>query len=113
MVAGFNSQPPEGGCAKLQEKISDLFIVSTHSRPKAAAGVIRSSYWLYYVSTHSRPKAAANGGLMSFGDNLFQLTAARRRLLVQDERRQQIYNVSTHSRPKAAAPSGTDAKPQH
>ena len=38
-----------------------FWIVSTHSRPKAAA-VIYYVLWLTYkVSTHSRPKAAASG----------------------------------------------------
>ena len=78
------------------------------------------------VSTHSRPKAAAKtrGGLTALA-NMFQLTAARRRLLIcavwglrnlpfqltAARRRLQILavlksniqTVSTHSRPKAAA----------
>ena len=79
--ACFNTQPPEGGC-KVRFKFLIPFLVSTHSRPKAAA-----RYGSYYcarlfcfntqppeggcfwatapitatviVSTHSRPKAAA------------------------------------------------------
>ena len=35
-------------------------LVSTHSRPKAAAIAFRSLYDRDGVSTHSRPKAAAN-----------------------------------------------------
>ena len=33
----FNSQPPEGGCAKLGMDTRKAGDVSTHSRPKAAA----------------------------------------------------------------------------
>ena len=60
---GFNSQPPEGGWF-------------------AARRVMKSDTW---VSTHSRPKAA---GWMLPPDNstteeVFQLTAARRRLAVR------------------------------
>ena len=33
---GFNTQPPEGGCL-LVEFLYIKFLVSTHSRPKAAA----------------------------------------------------------------------------
>ena len=33
--------------------------VSTHSRPKAAAGIITLDVAVQAVSTHSRPKAAA------------------------------------------------------
>ena len=57
-------------------------IVSTHSRPKAAARLLPPPYAAYDpVSTHSRPKAAAH-----------RATAVRI-----------LHNVSTHSRPKAAA----------
>ena len=34
--------------------------VSTHSRPKTAAGVTDNAYKFWRVSTHSRPKTAAN-----------------------------------------------------
>ena len=56
------------------------------------------------VSTHSRPKAAA---FQQFGktisDGLFQHTAARRRLQRQSDELMERREVSTHSRPKAAA----------
>ena len=55
-------------------------IVSTHSRPKAAAVGIRPPDVGLHVSTHSRPKAA---GSTPFTPNLSSI-------------------VSTHSRPKAA-----------
>ena len=121
----FNTQPPEGGCRirrayfrsgtvfqhtaarrRLQhavalEKLQE--VVSTHSRPKAAAFllylVVRSTTVSTHsrpkaaarnrgpprahqpVSTHSRPKAAASGwGLARIEFGKFQHTAARRRL---------------------------------
>ena len=55
------------------------------------------------VSTHSRPKAAAHypGGEQHL--DVFQLTAARRRLLSLLPFQASVVSVSTHSRPKAAA----------
>ena len=101
----FNTQPPEGGCRPVPVRHCAQ-IVSTHSRPKAAATVALTSTarWGGFntqppeggcltaaekalrlaVSTHSRPKAAARG----------QIKAVHQRA------------VSTHSRPKAAARSG-------
>ena len=78
-VAGFNTQPPEGGwhiydCDLL------MVTVSTHSRPKAAGPAISHRLSLWSVSTHSRPKAA--------GPRNFRLWF--------------FETVSTHSRPKAA-----------
>ncbi|VEJ49324.1 Uncharacterised protein [Neisseria weaveri] len=78
--------------------------VSTHSRPKAAVLITNADYFYDFVSTHSRPKAAVNrllshfrrpkpcfntqppeGGCLSNNtfsvyDDMFQHTAARRRL---------------------------------
>ena len=93
----FNTQPPEGGCIKFFSLLNNN-LVSTHSRPKAAAGVARRRKPLKLcfntqcgicvkmreftvVSTHSRPKAAAYTFEFSFSYTF----------------------VSTHSRPKAAA----------
>ena len=59
-------------------------MVSTHSRPKAAALPAQQFLVLVPVSTHSRPKAAAQ-----------MRSAWTRKTLL----------VSTHSRPKAAAPT--------
>ena len=97
----FNTQPPEGGWASyaLQDK---RYLVSTHSRPKAAGrygtsgrpnllcfntqppeggwGKTSLGVRRMIVSTHSRPKAAG--------------------LAVDDLHR--VFVVSTHSRPKAA-----------
>ena len=56
-------------------------LVSTHSRPKAAAIDVPSGGLAREVSTHSRPKAAALGLIDELLTKL----------------------VSTHSRPKAAA----------
>ena len=79
--AGFNTQPPEGGC--LLDKISAailklfqhtatrrwlpctqgrrlfVFDVSTHSHPKVAAKKNQVVFLVVRVSTHSHPKVAA------------------------------------------------------
>ena len=102
-VAGFNTQPPEGGWfAKLLERLQ-FQQVSTHSRPKAAGTMTRVQEAALMVSTHSRPKAAGisatsvsrwqlrfntqppEGGWFSMPfvgcfQTGFQHTAARRRL---------------------------------
>ena len=57
------------------------YIVSTHSRPKAAAMEIPLTARVDDVSTHSRPKAAAKEQIKQKIAELFQHTAARRRLL--------------------------------
>mgnify|MGYP003082804750 CR=1 FL=1 len=99
----FNTQPPEGGwtfsatwifavvsfqhTAARRRLLKAVFVlrlskVSTHSRPKAAAGGTDYRSPCRPVSTHSRPKAA-----------------------VARELNNDLYSsVSTHSRPKAAAP---------
>ena len=56
------------------------------------------------VSTHSRPKAAATGSAWTRRLSAkFQHTAARRRLPLQNIRIFEIFLVSTHSRAEAAA----------
>ena len=99
--ACFNTQPPEGGCRVGVVGVLG-WVVSTHSRPKAAASCRASDYrntpcfntqppeggcgWplsctgSVTVSTHSRPKAAELRFLNKSGSRLFQHTAARRRL---------------------------------
>ena len=79
--AGFNTQPPEGGCKRTARATNSLkafqhtaarrrlqssvvgndceWFVSTHSRPKAAAAKFYGLAADEVVSTHSRPKAAA------------------------------------------------------
>ena len=68
-------------------RVSSL-MVSTHSRPKAAALALDGLGCPREVSTHSRPKAAA----------LAQVRTGHRK------------RVSTHSRPKAAASAGNGAR---
>ena len=79
------------------------FLVSTHSRPKAAGYISRSAASGHIVSTHSRPKAAGSLALL-LGCiwATFQLTAARRRLDDKKFVHKWDMVVSTHSRPKAA-----------
>ena len=125
--SGFNTQPPEGGCQYGANGNHEL-VVSTHSRPKAAArcGAAASFDAGRNVSTHSRPKAAARkiitlilGGVVSTHSRpkaaapllrdketkhgWFQHTAARRRLRWHRHLKRPFGFVSTHSRPKAAA----------
>ena len=98
----FNTQPPEGGW--LAFIISQVlnYLVSTHSRPKAAGASNILVFPFLVVSTHSRPKAAGpkiNPFLFHF---TFQHTAARRRLAIKLNVNGIYLFVSTHSRPKAA-----------
>ena len=79
-ICCFNTQPPEGGCNN-QSFASRILLVSTHSRPKAAAWGIVKILPKSLVSTHSRPKAAAEHNSTLRGIFImFQHTAARRRL---------------------------------
>ena len=83
-VSHFNSQPPEGGWPSHCSSSALSAIISTHSRPKAAGGlpcpVIGAG--MPIISTHSRPKAAGRF-LRAFRFPIpFQLTAARRRLVI-------------------------------
>ena len=104
----------------------NLGVVSTHSRPKAAASHQDLRQKGLQVSTHSRPKAAAylpaafflyhksfntqppEGGCVVILMHYliycrFQHTAARRRLRRIKDNVLKVTIVSTHSRPKAAA----------
>ena len=54
------------------------------------------------VSTHSRPKAAGKATAPGWPAEMFQLTAARRRLEGKVMLTINKHPVSTHSRPKAA-----------
>ena len=56
----------------------------------------------FTVSTHSRPKAAGTNFIAWARAFVFQLTAARRRLVNMEARQKGAEAVSTHSRPKAA-----------
>ena len=85
-----------------------VFVVSTHSRPKAAGIFPFITKSIFTVSTHSRPKAAGSYHITALLFYfLFQHTAARRRLVKFDIYKCRFNNVSTHSRPKAAG-----SKPQ-
>ena len=120
----FNTQPPEGGWTGffMGGRMSD---VSTHSRPKAAGVTFLPVAIPETVSTHSRPKAAGlvmgnakpllesfntqppEGGWLQemsvdLSAELFQHTAARRRLVENSHKNITYALVSTHSRPKAA-----------
>ena len=81
-VSRFNSQPPEGSCNTA--RVGRVIINRFNSQPP------EGSCYRYkvtavkdkVVSTHSRPKAAAKAMLnITSILNLFQLTAARRQLL--------------------------------
>ena len=56
---GFNTQPPEGGWRRGVKSLLK-YIVSTHSRPKAAGPLRPLQQENTQVSTHSRPKAAGH-----------------------------------------------------
>ena len=78
MVSTHSRPKAAGICDAL---VSNILRVSTHSRPKAAGSsqgnALGSSTT---VSTHSRPKAAGMNAFPQLVRNLFQHTAARRRL---------------------------------
>ena len=57
-ISSFNSQPPEGGWLWTFSGRTVDYVVSTHSRPKAAGSEAAWLLSLKGVSTHSRPKAA-------------------------------------------------------
>ena len=100
----FNSQPPEGGCVFPLHVETVEAVVSTHSRSKAAAQL---RIWLgaYASCFNSQP---LEGGCLEQPQScrlniMFQLTAARRRLLAPFICFYLPIQVSTHSRSKAAA----------
>ena len=85
--------------------VADTGKVSTHSRPKAAAPAAMRFLRLA-LSFNTQPP---EGGCLWLGGcgerrELFQHTAARRRLRAQPSSSILASVVSTHSRPKAAAP---------
>ena len=75
----FNTQPPKGGWG-VHINVTDGYLVSTHSRLKAAGHTEEKPKFEHVVSTHSRLKAAG----------------------IRHMARQAGVNVSTHSRLKAA-----------
>ena len=103
-------------------------IVSTHSRPKAAGDFGRLRVWRFRGFNTQPPEGGWHSSLLfSLVDNMFQHTAARRRLgdfirssiafsrsfntqppeggwQFRHEADNRFFLVSTHSRPKAAGP---------
>ena len=78
-----------------------FLIVSTHSRPKAAAAFGRSFFrCLWFQHTAARRRLSLQLDNVHI-DIKFQHTAARRRLIFFDAYQDHLL-VSTHSRPKAA-----------
>ena len=77
----FNTQPPEGGCISGITRKGTEFSFNTQP-PEGGCG---------------------KSDIVILTSDLFQHTAARRRLQIRAPRRVQLKRVSTHSRPKAAA----------
>ena len=78
------------------------FIVSTHSRPKAAGRMRFGTCSVSTVSTHSRPKAA---GVITFNilaDKFVSTHSRPKAAGGRSGKRKGVKGVSTHSRPKAA-----------
>ena len=122
--SGFNTQPPEGGWT-IPAKGRNVFIVSTHSRPKAA-GIINTTGGDFVHSFNTQPpeggwsttsgipnrangfqhtaarRRLARAQADAFIAAMFQHTAARRRLVDIRGLPLTLVPVSTHSRPKAA-----------
>ena len=78
-------------------------IVSTHSRPKAAGLHDVNDIWVIYSFNTQPPE----GGWLVKNffwplEEMFQHTAARRRLATLTPEQRTLIVVSTHSRPKAA-----------
>ena len=77
----FNTQPPEGGCAMRAFFVIGASCFNTQP-PEGGCLTGGRSHAMQTVSTHSRPKAAAGSDSYGpMGPIRFQHTAARRRLL--------------------------------
>ena len=76
---GFNTQPPEGGWGGGRVG-NEIFVVSTHSRPKAAG--MASREFVYFIEFQHTAARRRLGIYLSrtIPLNRFQHTAARRRL---------------------------------
>ena len=85
----FNTQPPEGGCAHV-DQVAALAVVSTHSHPKVAAQAAKDWLNVVAVSTHSHPKVAAHIFQVVVLGYLFQHTATRRWLHFYPTRRSRL-----------------------
>ena len=122
----FNSQPPEGGCQRpngchgvcgrfqltaarrrlrrQQVYLRPTRLVSTHSRPKAAAiSMLCPLAQIACFNSQPPEGGCIQSKMQSVVLLSFQLTAARRRLRGVAEGFGRDVTVSTHSRPKAAA----------
>ena len=100
----FNTQPPEGGCLLIHAShLIEPKFQHTAARRRLHLNE-KIDFLLTIVSTHSRPKAAANIECkFELAIIEFQHTAARRRLPAFTIVTLCFLSVSTHSRPKAAA----------
>ena len=98
----FNTQPSEGGWGQAVCPTTD-HTVSTHSRPKAAGFMIWGSdpRQNQFQHTAARRRLVIQEQSNSL-KKLFQHTAARRRLVISSLLIPASNMVSTHSRPKAA-----------
>ena len=102
LTYSFNTQPPEGGwILPVHEKTDSHLFQHTAARRRLVTPYQGGEPY-FVVSTHSRPKAAGSAGQRQKQSNQFQHTAARRRLGRYYGINDQNRSVSTHSRPKAA-----------
>ena len=100
----FNTQPPEGGCQKARWSMSKMPMFQHTAARRRLHFTDPTQNKDDVVSTHSRPKAAAFVCCFAMiAVKKFQHTAARRRLRTGLDYNPDLKNVSTHSRPKAAA----------
>ena len=77
----FNTQPPEGGCAKCQEgKVRENLFQHTAAR-RRLHDVALSNCWLHCFNTQPPEGGCLLTGNAIAQDGKFQHTAARRRLL--------------------------------
>ena len=103
----FNSQPPEGGCFKESQRQRVRWCFNSQP-PEGGCWVYReivgeSEMFQLTAARRRLPRP----GELRYCATVFQLTAARRRLPTRARRFFRSSTVSTHSRPKAAAPIHT------
>ena len=80
VILSFNTQPPEGGCSSVGPFLGRKF-VSTHSRPKAAAGASTPLPTIMMRFNTQPPEGGCLPTVALLWRGLeFQHTAARRRL---------------------------------
>ena len=104
----FNTQPPEGGWAKIKKTNGNLIVkVSTHSRPKAAGCGAKCRYVYQLVSTHSRPKAAGQVAVYEQAQVIVSTHSRPKAAGIFFLSNKNNSAVSTHSRPKAAGQRST------